>query len=345
MTLPPTLPAYERAAVAALAPDIAAYLYGGAGAGETLRANTAAFERVKLVPRAFGQSAATAVTLFAILHTAPVMVAPVGYQRLFHADGERATARAAAALGLGYVIPTLSSVPMEELRTAAEGAPQWFQLYLQPRFDDTLALVRRAEAAGVTGLIVTADAPVDGVRDLQIETGFRLPPAVRAVHLDSLPQATSGHAAAVEPNGQGWRALERLRSATKLPLVLKGIMHADDAQRARTAGCDGVIVSNHGGRVLDGALAALDALPGVVAAIGAHMPVLFDSGIRRGTDIAKAIGLGASAVLIGRPVMSGLAVAGDRGSAHVLRMLVEEYQLAASLADAHPAPGLRLGSN
>lgn len=333
MILPATLPAYEREARECLPPGIAAFLFGGAGAGSTVQENLAAFERVRLTPRAFGSAHQTEITLFGDAYDSPMLIAPVGYQQLFHAGGEKATARAAAALGLGYVIPTLSSVPLETLRDAAEGAPQWFQLYPQPQFEDTLALVRRAEAAGVRALVVTADAPVDGVRDWQTEAGFARPAGIRAVHLDALPQRASAHLslAAELANAPGWAALEQLRHATKLPVLLKGVMHPDDARHAVDLGCDGVIVSNHGGRVLDGAMAALDALPRVADAVGARIPVLFDSGVRRGSDIAKALGRGACAVLIGRPAMAGLTVAGERGAAHVLRMLREEYLIAAAL--------------
>ena len=331
MTLPLTLPAYERAALELLPPDVAAYLFGGAGSEATLRDNLAAFDRVRLLPRAFATPRAMDITLFGDTYAAPILVAPVGYQQLFHAEGERGTARAAAAMELGYIVPTLASIAMESLANATEHAPHWFQLYLQPDFADSLALVRRAEAAGARAIVVTADAPVDGVRDRQIETGFRLPDQVRAVHFDRLTRRCPASAPRAETTG--WIALQKLRDQTRLPLIVKGILHVDDALQVVETGCDGLIVSNHGGRVLDGTIAALDALPAISAAVGARIPVLFDSGIRRGVDVAKALQLGAGAVLVGRPVMAGLAVAGERGAAHVLRMLCDEYRIAAALAD------------
>ncbi len=327
MILPPTLPAYERAARVILPPDVAAYLFGGAGAEATLAANRAAFDRVGLVPKAFGRIAARPITLFGQRYEAPILVAPMGRQALFHPRGEPASARAAAALGLGYVAAMLSSAPLSEIRTAAEGAAQWFQLYLRPDRSGSASLLREAEAAGFRAIVVTADAPIDGVRDRQIEAGFRLP----ALAGQSAPSIFA----------PDWDDLAWLRRQTSLPLVVKGVMSADDALRAIGTGADAVVVSNHGGRILDGAMGALNALRDVARAVGDKAPVLFDSGIRRGSDIAKALRLGARAVLVGRPVACGLAVAGDRGAAHVLRMLTEEFLI----ADGLSGPELALTSS
>jgi 4-hydroxymandelate oxidase len=327
MTLPPTLPAYERAARDVLPPDVAAYLFGGAGSEDTLHANRAALDEMPLVPRLCRAKQPIGVELFGYAYAAPILVAPMGYQRLFHHDGESATARAAAALGLGYVLPTLSNIPMEEIVATMEGAPHWFQLYIQPDRESTLALLRRAERCGARAIVITLDAPVDGVRDRQIEAGFCLPAHLKPVHLDGLA-ATRG----TTPVPEGWAALAWLCQQTPLPVIAKGIMHPEDAAIAVDCGCRGLIVSNHGGRVLDGAIGAFQALPAVVARVGAMVPVLFDSGIRRGTDILKALQTGAKAVFVGRPVLCGLTVAGDRGAAHVLKMMMEEYELALGLA-------------
>lgn len=331
---------YERRAAAHLPQATWRHIEDGAGAGQTLRANRTAFDRWHLLPRAFAElgEGGTAVTLPDGGHEAPVLLAPVAYQRLAHPEGEIAAIRAATALGLGTVVSTLSSFTIEEIaaarRQAADElgrapAPFWFQLYLQPRREDSLSLVRRAESAGAGAIVLTIDASVK-------PSGFPLPPGVEAANLRGFPQprqvATAGgrilFGTPLLDAAPRWDDLLWLREATALPIFLKGMVLGEDAERAVRAGIDGLILSNHGGRVLDGLPPTLTVLPELLDQIERRVPILVDGGFRRGTDIVKALCLGASAVLVGRPVLHGLAVAGLPGVAHVLHLLRAELELA-----------------
>lgn len=331
-----------------------AYFSGGAGDEITLRANRCAWDALPLWPRMLRPLAGghTRVTLLGRTLAHPVLVAPIAFQRLAHTDGELAMAYAAAAQGAGVVLSTQASVALETIAHAVQPdpgrGPLWFQLYLQHDRGFTQALVQRAEAAGYEALVLTVDAPASGVRDRERRAGFRLPPGIAAVNLAGL-QAP----APVEPHpGQSalfdgllhhaptWDDIAWLQSITRLPVLLKGVLHPADARLAISVGAAGLIVSNHGGRTLDTAPATAQALPRVVQAVAGAVPVLVDGGIRRGTDILKAMALGASAVLVGRPVVWGLANAGAVGVAHVLRLLRDELEVAmaltgcATLADA-----------
>jgi 4-hydroxymandelate oxidase len=270
----------------------------------------------------------------------PLLVAPVAYQRLAHPDGELATALAAAAQGAGMVLSTQSSTRMELVAKAvlgdAQRGPLWFQLYLQPDRGVTRELVERAELAGYEALVLTVDAPVHGARDAERRAGFRLPPGVSAVNLPIPAPASPGADQAplfqgLLANAPTWRDAEWLQSITRLPLVLKGILHPADARQAAALGAAAVIVSNHGGRTLDTAAATAVMLPAIADAVGEQQPLLVDGGIRRGTDVLKAMALGARAVLVGRPVAWGLANAGAVGVAHVLRLLQDELEIAMAL--------------
>jgi 4-hydroxymandelate oxidase len=334
---PVCLEDYTRLAEARLPAPVAAYLFGGSADEITLGANRAAFNALSLTPRVMRdlRGGETAITLFGA-PAAPLLVAPMGFQRLFHPAGEIATAQAAAAMGAGFVLPTLASTTLEAVAAAGEGAPQWFQLYLQPERAATLRLVRRAESAGYRAMVLTVDAPINGIRNREMRAGFALPPDVRAVNLDG--ERPAAHPADAHPIFDGllasaptWEDLAWLRSATALPILVKGILHPDDAAQALNHGADGVIVSNHGGRALDTAPAALAALPRVVQRIGGRVPVLLDGGIRRGTDIVKALAQGATAVLVGRPIAAALAVGGAQGAAHALRILIDEFAVAMAL--------------
>lgn len=327
----------EAEAARHLPEDRSAYLFGGSGDEVTLRANRAAFETLSLLPR-MGRDLSgghTGIELFGARYDAPIIAAPLAYQRLFHAEGEIGTARACAAFGLGYCLSTLSSTAMESVRAAGEGAPQWFQLYAQPREEDTLTLVRRAEEAGFSALVITLDAPVNGLRNREARSGFTLPADVRAVLLDGFapPETRSGHRVFDQllQGAMNWALLERITRATRLPVLVKGILHPQDATLALRAGASGIIVSNHGGRTLDGACPAMAALPRVVETVAGRAPILIDSGIRRGTDILKALALGAKGVLIGRPFAAALALGGAAGVARAVRILMDELAVAMAL--------------
>ena len=337
-----------------------AYFSGGAADEITLRANPAAWSQLPLQPRVLRALVGghTRTTLLGRTLAHPILLAPVAFQCLAHPDGERATAFAAAALGAGMVLSTQSSTPVEVVAQALRGdpgsGPLWFQLYLQHDRGFTRSLVQRAEAAGCEALVLTVDAPASGVRDRERRAQFRLPPGISAVHLAGLapspaPQLAPGQSAlfdALLHQAPTWDDVQWLQSITRLPVLLKGILHPDDARQAATLGVAGLIVSNHGGRTLDTAPATAAVLPQVVQAVRAidnSLPVLVDGGIRRGTDVLKAMALGASAVLVGRPAIHGLANAGAAGVAHVLRLLRDELEVAmaltgcATLADASPA--------
>lgn len=322
-----------------------AYFSGGAGDEITLRANRTAWDALRLQPRVLQRLAGghTRTTLLGRTLAHPMMLAPVAFQRLAHVDGELASAYAAAALGAGMVLSTQASTPLEAVAQAfladVGRGPLWFQLYLQHDRGFTRALVQRAEAAGYEALVLTVDAPVSGIRDRERRVGFHLPPGIRAVNLDGLPPRPArplqaGQSALFDDllhDAPTWDDVQWLQSITHLPVLLKGVLHPDDARQAAAIGVAGLIVSNHGGRTLDTALPTAQALPAIVQAVQGRLPVLVDGGIRRGTDVFKALALGASAVLLGRPAIYGLANAGAVGVAHVLRLLRDELEATMAL--------------
>lgn len=318
-----------------------AWLQGGAADELSLRDNLQAFGRLQLQPRILADMAGahTRLELFGQAYEHPIFLAPVAFQQLAHADGELASVQAASAMQAGMVVSTQAGIALETLAQAATG-PLWFQLYIQPDRDFTAALVRRAEAAGYQALVVTVDAPISGARNREQRSGFMLPPGISAANLQgmrSLPPQTARAgespllASALVAAAPTWKDIAWLGSLTRLPILLKGVLAPDDARRAVDAGLAGVIVSNHGGRVLDTVPASIDALPAIARAVGDRMPVLLDGGIRRGTDILKALALGASAVLVGRPFMHGLAAAGAPGVVHVLHILRTELEMSMAL--------------
>ena len=316
-----------------------AYFAGGAGDERTLRANREAWAAPCLLPRVLRRlaDAHTRVELLGRTLAHPVLIAPVAYQRLAHDGGELATALAAAAQGAGMVLSAQASVAMEDVARIvlpeAQRGPLWFQLYLQGDRGFDLELVRRAEAAGFEALVLTVDAPVHGARDRERRAGFRLPAGIGAVNLAGAPRAALGGelCGGLLHGAPSWADVAWLRASTKLPLLLKGVLHPDDARLAMQHGADALIVSNHGGRTLDGAVPTAWALPRIAEATGGALPLLVDGGIRRGTDVLKAIALGASAVLIGRPIVHALAVAGAHGVALALRLLRDELEIAMAL--------------
>ena len=352
-----TLADHEQHARTQLDDNAWAYFSGGAADEISLRANRSAWDALPLWPRVLRSLAGghTRVPLLGRTLAHPILLAPVAFQRMAHPDGELAMAYAAAALGAGVVLSTQASVSVESVAQAVlpdpGRGPLWFQLYLQPDRGFTQALVQRAEAAGYEALVLTVDAPTSGVRDRERRAGFRLPSGVGPVNLAGLqtpasPPLSPGQSALFDGllhHAPTWDDIAWLQSITRLPVLLKGVLHPADARQAVSVGAAGLIVSNHGGRTLDTAPATATALPRVVQAVGGAVPVLADGGIRRGTDVLKAMALGASAVLVGRPAVWGLANAGAAGVAHVLRLLRDELEVAmaltgcATLAEATPA--------
>lgn len=322
-----------------------AYFSGGAADELTVKANRQAWDALHLLPRVLQPLAGghTRVQLLGRTLAHPILLAPVAYQVMAHPDGELATAHAAAALGAGLVLSTQASLPLEVIAQAMlpepGRGPLWFQLYIQHDRGFTRELVQRAESAGYEALVLTVDAPTSGVRDRERRAGFRLPPGVRAINLDGLPPPPvvtlkTGQSALFDGllrHAPTWDDVAWLQTQTRLPILLKGVLHEDDAHQAGRLGLGGVIVSNHGGRTLDTAPATAHVLPRIVDALAGSMPVLVDGGISRGTDVLKAMALGANAVLLGRPYVYGLANAGAIGVAHVLRLLRDELEIAMAL--------------
>ncbi len=324
-----------------MTPEAWAYLEGGAADEITLRENRSAFERLRLRPRVLRSLAGghTRLSLAGRTFEHPILVAPVAYQRLAHPEGERAAALGAGAAGAGVVVSAQASVELETIATEAR-AGWWMQLYLYTDRPFLERLVRRAEAAGCGAFVVTVDAPVSGVRHREWRAGFKLPPEVEAVNLRGLRVAEPVAAPLGESPLLGgplateaatWDDFSWLRSITRLPIWVKGVLAGEDASQALAEGADGLIVSNHGGRTLDTVPATIEILPEIVAAAGGRAPVLLDGGVRRGTDVFKAMALGAKAVLVGRPVVHGLAAAGPLGVAHVLHMLRAELEATMAL--------------
>jgi isopentenyl diphosphate isomerase/L-lactate dehydrogenase-like FMN-dependent dehydrogenase len=334
---------YERLAEGALDAGPLGYFAGGAADELTLRDNVAAFERLRLRPRMLvdvsGVSAAT--TVMGTEVSMPLLVAPTAIQKMCHPAGEPATARAAAAAGTVMTLSTIATSTPAEVAGGAPPAPRWFQVYCFEDEGITRALIDQAVEHGYEALVLTVDAPRAGRRERDLRTAFQVPAEV------TIPSvaAALGHPASLtiaEIFGMldvtlTWRDLERIRGLSDLPLLVKGVLTEEDARLACDAGIDGIVVSNHGGRQLDGVHATIDALPEVVEAVEGRVEVLVDGGIRRGTDVVKALALGARAAMIGRPVLWGLAVGGEEGVRHVLELLRDEIELALLLCGA-PTP-------
>ncbi|ONI89014.1 alpha-hydroxy-acid oxidizing enzyme [Actinosynnema sp. ALI-1.44] len=329
------------------------YVKGGAGSGATMRANREAFDKWRIVPRMLRDAHARDVSTSVLGTTlpAPVLLAPIGVQSIVHEEGELATARAASSLGVPMILSTASSNTIEDVAAANGTGPRWFQLYWPNDPDVCVSILNRAAKAGFTTLVVTLDTwtlawrPNDLDRsylpflrgtgtaitfsDPVFRSGLAAPPE------EDIPSAVLKWVPLYTGTDRNWEALPFLREHWDGPIVLKGIQHVDDARRAADAGMDGIVVSNHGGRQLDGAIASLDALPGIANAVGDRMAILFDSGIRTGADILKAIALGAQAVLLGRPYVWGLAHGGEDGVRQVVRSLLADFDLTVALSGHH----------
>jgi lactate 2-monooxygenase len=333
-----------------MTPEAFAYVAGAAGAELTVAANQRAFERWEIVPRMLRDVSQRelSVSVLGTTMSAPVMLAPIGVQSIVRADGELAVARAAAALGLPFILSTAASHPMEDVADAVAGASRWYQLYWPKQRELAASFVSRAGEAGYEAIVLTLDTWMLGWRPRDLQAAY-LPflkgegvanyfsdPVFRAA-LEKPPEEDPGPAIghwAYQFSNPAitWADLAWLREQTSLPIVLKGILRADDARRALDAGVDGLIVSNHGGRQVDGSIGALDALPPIREAVGRDFPLLFDSGIRTGADVFKALALGANAVCLGRPYVWGLALEGQAGVEQVLRCLLAELDLTAALS-------------
>ena len=340
----------EESARAIMAPGPFWYVAGGAGSGATVEANREAFDRWRLVPRMLRDATkrSLATTVLGADLPAPVLLGPVGVQSIIHPDGELATARAAAELGVPMVMSTASSYSIEEVAEANGDGTRWYQLYWPNDPDVCASFLSRAASAGFSTLVVTLDTWLLGWRPRDLDQSYL--PFIRGTGLAvyfSDPVFRAGLEKAPEDDlmaallrwlpmftgtDRSWDDLPFLREHWTGPIVLKGIQHADDARRAADAGMDGVIVSNHGGRQVDGAVASLDALPSIVEAVGDRLTVLFDSGVRTGADVLKALALGAKSVLLGRPYAYGLAHGGQDGVRHVVRSLLADLDLAMALS-------------
>lgn len=322
-----------------------AYFSGGAADEISLHANRAAWDALALRPRVLRPLAGLSLSsqLLERALPCPMLVAPMAHQRLAHPDGELATAVAAAAVGAGMVLSQQSNTPLETVATHCladpDHGPFWFQLHALGERGWLRELIARAEAAGVEALVLTVDAPLNGVRDRERRAGFRLPAGLATPHL---PPSTASKLDQLLAQAPSWADVEWLQANSRLPLLLKGVTHALDAQQACALGVAGLIVSNHGGRVLDTVPATATLLPEIAAAVAGRCALLVDGGIRRGTDVLKALALGADAVLVGRPVLHGLANAGAAGVAHVLRLLQDELSAAMALCGLRGLPAIDL---
>jgi L-lactate dehydrogenase (cytochrome) len=348
--VPVSVAELEEQGMAAMEPRIANYVRAGAGSEETIRANREAFRRRQIVPRMLRDVSARdlSTTILGTEMPAPLLLAPIGVQQGVHEEGELATARAAAAVGVPMIASTASHFPLEEIAAAGGEAPRWFQLYWPNDPELARSFVERADRAGYGAIVLTVDTFIPGwkPRDLQqawlpfLESrgvgNYFQDPVFRA-RLEKAPEEdpgmATGHFLAVQANpALSWDDLAQLREMTSLPILVKGIQHAEDAREAARRGVDGIVVSNHGGRQVDGAIASLDALPAIAEAVGDQdLAILFDSGVRSGADVLKALALGADAVCLGRPYLWGLALDGQAGVEAVLKMVLAELDLTMAL--------------
>jgi lactate 2-monooxygenase len=350
LSVPVALAQLEKKAAEVLPAPAYDYVAGGASGERTMRANLAAFERWSIVPRMLRDVSERdlSVELLGHMLPAPVLLGPVGVQGIIHRDADLASGRAAAALGVPFVLSTLSSRSMEDVAQAMGNAPRWFQLYWGKDHELTGSMLRRAKRSGYSALVVTLDTAMLGWRERDLQhphlpfllghglANYFSDPVFRS-RLAETPE--SDPAAAIRMwatlfsnTALTWSDLDWLRQQTRLPILLKGILHPDDARRGIDSGVDGIIVSNHGGRQVDGAIAALDALPAVASVVQQKVPVLFDSGIRYGSDAIKALALGARAVLLGRLYLWGLAIAGEQGVRDVVQNFLAEFDLTMGLS-------------
>jgi isopentenyl diphosphate isomerase/L-lactate dehydrogenase-like FMN-dependent dehydrogenase len=340
----------ERQARETMSQEAYGYVAGGAGSEDTMRANLEAFRRYYIVPRMLRDvsSRNSAVELLGQVLPAPLLLAPIGVQSIVHAEAENATARAAASVGIPFILSTASSRSLEEVATSAGTIPRWFQLYWGRDPQLTASFLERAKLAGYSAVVVTLDTSLLSWRERDMQNAylpFLLGEGLANYFSDPVFRAALDQPPEVDPLSAifkfvsifsnptlTWDDLAFLREHTDLPILLKGILHSGDAERALDYGVSGIIVSNHGGRQVDGAVASLDCLPQIVETVDRRIPVLFDSGIRGGADAFKAIALGAQAVLLGRPYIWGLALAGEAGVRDVLLNFLADLDLTLALS-------------
>jgi isopentenyl diphosphate isomerase/L-lactate dehydrogenase-like FMN-dependent dehydrogenase len=356
--LPFSFDEWEARAKATLPENAYWYIAGAAGGGHTMRANRAAFDRVQLIHRTLNDVSVRDIST-EILGTripAPFLLAPIGVQGIMPADGERVPARAAKATGIPFTLSTVSSVTMEEIASIMGDSPRWFQLYPARNRDVATSMVSRAEKSGYSAIVVTLDTPVLGWREQDLRLGY-LPflegkgianylsdPVFRASLAktpEEDPRAAIMQFLGVFTNPSfGWADVDWLRTITKLPILLKGVVHPDDGRKALDHGVSGIVVSNHGGRQLDGEIGTLDALPAMVEAVDGKIPLLVDSGVRHGADVIKALAIGASAVMLGRPYAYAMASHGEEGVVHLIRSMMADIDLQLALCGLTSIAGI-----
>ena len=340
---------FEAIARERISPMAYEYISGGAGSEVTLKWNEEAFQKIRLRPKVLVDVSRidTRINLFGQEMPFPILLAPAAYHCLVHPEGELATARGASAAGATFVVSTMATTSVEEI-AAVTTAPLWFQLYVQPDRGFTKSLIQRAEDAGCRALCVTVDTPVIGTRNREMRLKFALPEGMGRPNLRGLqitpetihrPREGEIYASVFDPK-LGWKDIEWILSFARVPVVLKGVINPDDAEIAVKSGVSGIIVSNHGARNLDTSPATIDALPQVAERVAGQMPILMDGGIRRGTDVLKALALGANAVLIGRSYLYGLGAAGAEGVTRVINILRAEFEMSMALTGKTSIPAI-----
>lgn len=332
------------------------YIRSGAGGEQTLRNNRAAFEKYSIVPRFLNDvsNVDTSVHLFGKTYPTPLLFAPVGMNGMVHDEGELAVARAAQFLNIPYIQSTVSTFALEEVAQAAPSATKWFQLYWSTNEEIAFSMAARAEGAGFEAIVLTVDTVMLGWREEDVRNQFSPlklgyargnymndPVFTATLPDDSFESYVQGVLQNVFHPTLNWKHVRELKKRTNLPILLKGILHPEDAKHAIDNGIDGIIVSNHGGRQLDGVIGSLDALPAIVKVVNGQIPIILDSGVYRGMDALKALALGANAVAIGRPFVYGLALEGQQGVEKVMTNLYDELKVSIALAGATSVKGLR----